>query len=80
VDESGVIPRRHHHHVSPCSHITRGMNSRPVGGRSSEIVSPHHNQSMEYIASKDFLSNVSFHISVCGEKEVIGGFIYYIAY
>jgi hypothetical protein len=37
VDESGVIPSRHHrHHSSPCSHITRGMNNRPVDGRSSE--------------------------------------------
>jgi hypothetical protein len=37
VDESGVIASRHHHyHGSPCSHITRGVNNRPVGGRSSE--------------------------------------------
>jgi hypothetical protein len=40
VDESGVIPsRNHHHHGSPCSNITRGMNNRPVGGRSSETQS-----------------------------------------
>jgi hypothetical protein len=38
--EWGVIPSRlHHHHGFPCSHITRGMNKRPVGGRSSETYS-----------------------------------------
>jgi hypothetical protein len=33
----------HHHHGS---YITKGMNNRPVGGRSSETVSLHHNQSI----------------------------------
>jgi hypothetical protein len=32
--------------MAPCSHITREMNNRSVGGRSSEIVSPNHNQSI----------------------------------
>jgi hypothetical protein len=40
VDESGVIPSRHHdHNGPPCSHITPGMNNRRVGGRSFETQS-----------------------------------------
>jgi hypothetical protein len=42
VDESGVLPSRHnhrHHHGPPCSHITRGMSNRLVGGRSSDTQS-----------------------------------------
>jgi hypothetical protein len=40
VGESGVMPSRHNHHNgSQCSHITRRMNSRPGGGRSSETCS-----------------------------------------
>jgi hypothetical protein len=36
VDESGVFSSWHHHNGSPRSHITWGMNNRPVRGRSSE--------------------------------------------
>jgi hypothetical protein len=41
------ISSRHHHnhHGPPRSHTNWGVNNRPVGGRGSEIVSPHHNQS-----------------------------------
>jgi hypothetical protein len=41
VDELGVFSNwNHHHHGSPHSHITQGMNNRPVGGCRSEISYP----------------------------------------
>jgi hypothetical protein len=49
VDESGVISSRHHHHHS--SPFTREMNKTSAGGRSSETVSPPHNQSIAYVTS-----------------------------
>jgi hypothetical protein len=60
VDESGVIPSRHsRHHGPPCSRITRGMNNRPVGGRSSETQSHPViiNQSNHY--TTEATSNIS---------------------
>jgi hypothetical protein len=52
VDESGVIFSRHYHeHGTPCSHITRGMNSRPVGVRSSETYSLTASYSIKQLIS-----------------------------
>jgi hypothetical protein len=37
---TGVFPSWHHHHGCPHSHITRGMNNMPVGGRGAESSHP----------------------------------------
>jgi hypothetical protein len=54
VDESGVIPGRHHHHGFLRSHIAWRINNRPDGGRSSETQSHRViiNQSYRFILFK----------------------------
>jgi hypothetical protein len=47
------------HHGSPCSYITWGMNNRPIGRHSSDIVSPHQHNNHHQILLHTFLQNTT---------------------